>query len=82
MRDNDNYDYKHLIDRITDALGVTDDALRCRLCFASAQTDRIADGTYVMADDYSGYNKLKKYPKMLLLRPYPEISDRSHSNRP
>ena len=48
MRDNDNYDYKHLIDRITDALGVTDDALRCRLCFASAQTDRIADGTYVI----------------------------------
>lgn len=48
MRDNDNYDYKHLIDRITDALGVTDDALRCRLCFSSAQTDRIADGTYVI----------------------------------
>ena len=48
MRDNDNYDYKHLIDRITDALGVTDDALRCRLCFASAQTDWIADGTYVI----------------------------------
>lgn len=48
MRDNDNYDYKHLIDRITDALGVTDDALRCRLCFASAQTDRLAAGTYVI----------------------------------
>lgn len=48
MRDNDNYGYKHLIDRITDALGVTDDALRCQLCFASIQTDRIADGTYVI----------------------------------
>ncbi|MFR3752835.1 MAG: IS66 family transposase [Enterocloster sp.] len=36
-----------------------------------ARTSRegIADGTYVMADGYSGYNKLKKYTEDAVVTP-------------
>lgn len=51
MKDNDNYDYKHCIDAITDSLSVTDDALRCQLTMATYLSDEIAPGTYCVVSD-------------------------------
>lgn len=51
LKDNDNYDYKHCIDAITDSLGVTDDALRCQLTMATYLSDEIAPGTYCVVSD-------------------------------
>ena len=51
MKDNDNYDYKHCIDAITDSLSVTDDSLRCQLTMATYLSDEIAPGTYCVVSD-------------------------------
>lgn len=46
IKDNDNYDYKYCIDAITDALAVSDDALRCQLSMSTVISDNIKSGTY------------------------------------
>lgn len=54
IKDNDNYDYKRCIDAITDALAITDDALRCELSFATFQSDKIKSGTYCIVSELGG----------------------------